>query len=90
METEEDGALNFWYQVVAYGDIQPTIEHAARAESAGFDLLSVPDHLFHPTGSREYLVTRRGKHCRPRCDRPAHRHGNEHAGRHGLGATSPD
>ncbi|WP_459194088.1 LLM class flavin-dependent oxidoreductase [Halosimplex sp. J119] len=48
--------LRFGCQVVTYGDVQGTVEDAARAEEAGFDVITVPDHLFHPTGSEEFLV----------------------------------
>ncbi len=48
--------LTFGCQVVTYGDVAGTIEQAVRAETAGFDLLTVPDHLFHPTGSDEFLT----------------------------------
>ncbi|WP_121740854.1 LLM class flavin-dependent oxidoreductase [Natronorubrum halophilum] len=48
--------LTFGCQVVAYGDVPGTIEQAKRVEEAGFDLVTLPDHLFHPTGSEEFLV----------------------------------
>ena len=48
--------VTFGCQVVSYGDVPGTIEQAVRAESAGFDTITVPDHLFHPTGSEEFLV----------------------------------
>ena len=48
--------LRFGCQVVTYGDVQGTIDDAVRAEEAGFDIITVPDHLFHPTGSEEFLV----------------------------------
>ena len=48
--------FRFGCQVVSYGDVDATIERAVRAEAAGFDVVTVPDHLFHPTGSEEYLV----------------------------------
>lgn len=48
--------LTFGCQVVSYGDVSATIEQAVRAESAGFDTVTVPDHLFHPTGSSEFLA----------------------------------
>jgi alkanesulfonate monooxygenase SsuD/methylene tetrahydromethanopterin reductase-like flavin-dependent oxidoreductase (luciferase family) len=48
--------LNFGCQVVSYGDVQETIQHAVRAEAAGFDIVTVPDHLFHPPRSEEFLV----------------------------------
>jgi phthiodiolone/phenolphthiodiolone dimycocerosates ketoreductase len=48
--------LTFGCQVVSYGDVGATIEQAVRAESAGFDTITVPDHLFHPTGSSEFLA----------------------------------
>ena len=48
--------LAFGCQVVAYGDVDGTVEQAVRVEEAGFDAVTVPDHLFHPTGSEEFLV----------------------------------
>jgi alkanesulfonate monooxygenase SsuD/methylene tetrahydromethanopterin reductase-like flavin-dependent oxidoreductase (luciferase family) len=48
--------VNFGCQVVAYGDVAGAIEDAVRAERAGFDVVTVPDHLFHPTDSDEFLV----------------------------------
>jgi alkanesulfonate monooxygenase SsuD/methylene tetrahydromethanopterin reductase-like flavin-dependent oxidoreductase (luciferase family) len=48
--------LTFGCQVVSYGDIDATIQQAVRIESIGFDRITVPDHLFHPTGSDEFLV----------------------------------
>jgi alkanesulfonate monooxygenase SsuD/methylene tetrahydromethanopterin reductase-like flavin-dependent oxidoreductase (luciferase family) len=50
------GDLKFGCQVVAYGDVERTIADAARVEDAGFDTITVPDHLFHPTGSEEFLT----------------------------------
>jgi phthiodiolone/phenolphthiodiolone dimycocerosates ketoreductase len=41
---------------VTYGDVQGTIADATRVEEAGFDTITVPDHLFHPTGSDEFLT----------------------------------
>lgn len=49
-------ALTFGCQVVSYDDVDGAIERAVRAEAAGFDLLTVPDHLFHPTGSEHFLT----------------------------------
>lgn len=48
--------LNFGCQVITYGDVEGTIEAAKKVESAGFDLLGVPDHLFHPSNSEEFLT----------------------------------
>lgn len=48
--------LAFGCQVVSYGDPDRAVERATRVEDAGFDAVTVPDHLFHPTGSDEYLV----------------------------------
>ncbi|WP_010612632.1 LLM class flavin-dependent oxidoreductase [Halococcus hamelinensis] len=48
--------MSFGCQVVSYGDVGATVDQAVRAESAGFDTITVPDHLFHPTGSTEFLV----------------------------------
>lgn len=48
--------VSFGCQVVRYGDVPGTIADAVRAERAGFDIITVPDHLFHPTGSDRFLV----------------------------------
>ncbi|ELK51610.1 Luciferase-like monooxygenase superfamily protein, partial [Haloferax sp. BAB-2207] len=48
--------MSFGCQVVSYGNVEETIQRSVRAETAGFDTVTVPDHLFHPTGSEEYLV----------------------------------
>ncbi|SDK54894.1 LLM class flavin-dependent oxidoreductase [Natronorubrum texcoconense] len=56
MNGSDSNDLTFGCQVVAYGDVNGTIEQAKRAEDAGFDVLTLPDHLFHPTGSEEFLV----------------------------------
>ena len=48
--------VNFGCQVITYGDVEGTIEAAMRVESAGFDILGVPDHLFHPSNSDEFLT----------------------------------
>ncbi|GAB3670082.1 LLM class flavin-dependent oxidoreductase [Halopiger thermotolerans] len=56
MSATDPGDLQFGCQVVTYGDVSGTVEQAKRAEEAGFDVLTLPDHLFHPTGSDEFLV----------------------------------
>ena len=56
MPPSDTNGLRFGCQVVSYGDVGTTVERAARVEDAGFDAVTVPDHLFHPTGSEEYLV----------------------------------
>lgn len=48
--------LSFGCQVVTYGNVPGTIEQAQRVDAAGFDVLTLPDHLFHPTASDEFLV----------------------------------
>lgn len=48
--------LRFGCQVATYGDVPAAIDHAARADDAGFDTVTVPDHLFHPSASEEYLT----------------------------------
>ena len=53
---DPDPGLDFGCQVATYGDVGAAIEHAARAEEAGFDTITVPDHLFHPAESEEYLT----------------------------------
>ncbi|WP_276253235.1 LLM class flavin-dependent oxidoreductase [Halomontanus rarus] len=52
----EHDELRFGCQVVSYGDVEATVERAVRAEEAGFDVLTVPDHLFHPTNSDNFLT----------------------------------
>ena len=56
MSGPDPGDLRFGCQVVTYGDVQGTISDATRVEEAGFDTITVPDHLFHPTGSDEFLT----------------------------------
>ncbi|AEH38382.1 LLM class flavin-dependent oxidoreductase [Halopiger xanaduensis] len=56
MNGTDPSDLQFGCQVVTYGDVTGTVEQAQRAEEAGFDVLTLPDHLFHPTGSDEFLV----------------------------------
>jgi len=56
MSETDASDLTFGCQVVSYGDVEASIQQAVRAERAGFDALTVPDHLFHPTGSDEFLV----------------------------------
>lgn len=56
MPDSDQSELSFGCQVVSYGDVGETIDRAVRVEDAGFDAVTVPDHLFHPTGSEEYLV----------------------------------
>ncbi|GAB7021141.1 LLM class flavin-dependent oxidoreductase [Halostagnicola bangensis] len=56
MVETESNSLQFGCQLVSYDDVHGTIQDAVRAEAAGFDIITVPDHLFHPTGSEHYLV----------------------------------
>lgn len=56
MARSETTDLQFGCQVVSYGDVDATVRQAVRAEAAGFDIVSVPDHLFHPPRSEEFLV----------------------------------
>lgn len=44
--------LRFGCQLITYGDIWKTIRYAVLAEKAGFDIVSLPDHLFHPLDER--------------------------------------
>jgi len=44
--------LRFGCQIITYGDIWRTIQYAVLAEKAGFDIISLPDHLFHPLDER--------------------------------------
>lgn len=56
MSESDTDAVQFGCQVVSYGDVGATVDRAVRAEAAGFDVITVPDHLFHPSGTEEYLV----------------------------------
>ena len=56
MTRSDSEDMTFGCQVVRYGDVGGTVEQAVRAEAAGFNIVTVPDHLFHPTGSEEFLV----------------------------------
>ena len=48
--------VNLGCQVITYGDVEGTIRAAKRVEAAGFDILGVPDHLFHPSSSNQFLT----------------------------------
>lgn len=56
MSRSSHDSIAFGCQVVRYDDVEGSIADAVRAEEAGFDTVTVPDHLFHPTGSEEFLV----------------------------------
>ncbi len=56
MVKSKSDTLQFGCQLVSYDDVDGTIRNAVRAEAAGFDSITVPDHLFHPTESENYLV----------------------------------
>ncbi|MFB6136196.1 MAG: LLM class flavin-dependent oxidoreductase [Halobacteriaceae archaeon] len=49
-------SLRFGCQVAHYGDVAGTVELAVAVEEAGFDAVSLPDHLFHPTGTEDFLA----------------------------------
>ncbi|MFB6074804.1 MAG: LLM class flavin-dependent oxidoreductase [Haloarculaceae archaeon] len=51
-----DTDLQFGYQVASYGDVPGAVEKSRRAEAAGFDLLTFPDHLFHAPESEDFLT----------------------------------
>lgn len=44
--------IKFGCQIITYGDINKTIQYAILVEKAGFDAVSLPDHLFHPLDER--------------------------------------
>lgn len=48
--------LRFGWQVATYGDVRLAVERAVRSDESGFDLLTLPDHLFHPMDSEEFLT----------------------------------
>lgn len=56
MSGPDNNKLNFGCQVASYGNVEQVIEQAVRAEAAGFDAVTVPDQLFHPTDSEEFLA----------------------------------
>ena len=56
MASSDSTDIAFGCQVVSYGDVGGAVEQAVRAEAAGFDTVTVPDHLFHPRDSDEFLV----------------------------------
>ncbi|HID17167.1 TPA: LLM class flavin-dependent oxidoreductase [Candidatus Bathyarchaeota archaeon] len=45
-------SIRFGCQLVTYGDVAKTLEYARISEKAGFDVISLPDHLFHPLDKR--------------------------------------
>lgn len=44
--------IEFGMQIIKYGDPSGSLEDAILCEKAGFDHISVPDHLFHPFDER--------------------------------------
>lgn len=40
--------LQLGFQGISYGDVDATVQWARKADEAGFDLIAMPDHLFHP------------------------------------------
>lgn len=36
------------FQGISYGDVDATLQWVRKADEAGFDLIGMPDHLFHP------------------------------------------
>jgi|Deesub1362B_J571_1020462.scaffolds.fasta_scaffold00013_193 phthiodiolone/phenolphthiodiolone dimycocerosates ketoreductase len=46
--------LEFGCHIITYGDIPKTLKYGILAEKAGFDLLSLPDHLFHPVDEKVF------------------------------------
>lgn len=45
-------SIRFGCQLITYGDVAKTLEYARISEEAGFDVISLPDHLFHPLDER--------------------------------------
>lgn len=56
MSAIDPAAMRFGCQVVSYGNVRQAIEQAVRVEESGFDTVTLPDHLFHPTGTDEFLT----------------------------------
>ncbi|HET7323011.1 MAG TPA: LLM class flavin-dependent oxidoreductase [Halococcus sp.] len=56
MSRSSTAEITFGCHIATYGTVTTAIENAIRAERAGFDLLTVPDHLFHPIDSTEFLT----------------------------------
>ena len=54
IEESVDGSktMKFGCQIIAYGDVDLAVQHACLAEKSGFDVVSLPDHLFHPIDER--------------------------------------
>jgi len=46
--------LEFGCHLITYGDVPKTLEYGILAEKCGFDVLSVPDHLFHPPDEKVF------------------------------------
>jgi phthiodiolone/phenolphthiodiolone dimycocerosates ketoreductase len=46
--------MKFGFQGISYGDTDLTLKWARQADEAGFDMVALPDHLFHPR-SDEFL-----------------------------------
>jgi phthiodiolone/phenolphthiodiolone dimycocerosates ketoreductase len=41
-------AIQLGFQGISYGDVDATLQWVRKADEAGFDVLGMPDHLFHP------------------------------------------
>lgn len=41
-------SLQLGFQGISYGDVDATLQWVKTADEAGFDVLGMPDHLFHP------------------------------------------
>src|ERR1700722_11938436 len=46
--TSRKRGIPFGFQGISYPDVDATLDWARRADEAGFDLVALPDHLFHP------------------------------------------
>jgi phthiodiolone/phenolphthiodiolone dimycocerosates ketoreductase len=42
------GGIRFGFQGISYPNVDATLDWAKHADEAGFDLVAMPDHLFHP------------------------------------------
>jgi len=41
--------LSFGCQIISYGDVGAALQYSILAEKSGFDTITLPDHLFHPS-----------------------------------------
>jgi phthiodiolone/phenolphthiodiolone dimycocerosates ketoreductase len=41
-------SIELGFQGISYGDVDATLQWVKKADEAGFDIIGMPDHLFHP------------------------------------------